>query len=65
MATARDCECGRRIMVFQRGKGMVPAPDKNHDLCQKCWDALLASFARKAQEFFRGIMSALGMNLRR
>ena len=55
------CECGRRIKVRSRRKGWRGTPDKNHDLCQKCWRSLWDSIkrkprkkARKKQGFLRG-----------
>lgn len=28
--------CGRRIVVFYRGRAFIPRDD-DHDLCQQCW----------------------------
>lgn len=34
------CECKARIVVFMPGRGFTGPPDKNHDLCARCFDRL-------------------------
>lgn len=37
---ATYCECTTRIVVFIRGRATGP-PDKNHDLCDRCFSRLM------------------------
>ena len=40
------CECGDRIVIRQKGRGVVPA-QKQHELCRHC-DSQLLRMARQA-----------------
>jgi len=60
MSAPKFCECGARIQVVVKTRGVYSHPHavKGHDLCETCWKDLLARSVERESRYRFGVSRA-------